>query len=192
MIFKFFWIIRAILYKPFFGKFGFPSYIGKPTFINKSKQIFINKNVRIYPHSRIECISPDAKIIIQENVSIGPNLHLTAATILEISKNCTISSNVLITDNKHNYSEIDKHIMNQKINIKRTFIDENCFIGTGAVIDAGTTLGKQCIVGANSVLSGSYPEYCVIAGAPGRIIKRYDIVSKKWKLTNEHGEFITK
>ena len=191
MIFKIFWIIRGLVYKPFFGKFGFPSYIGKPIYINNFKKIFIVKRVRIFPNSRIECIGKDAKIIIHDNVSIGPNLHLTARSTLEISKNCTISSNVLITDNQHTYLEIGIHIMNQKSIIKKTFIGKNCFIGTGAVIDAGTILGKQCIVGANSVVSGLYPDYCVIVGAPGRIVKKYDTNTKEWKNTKINGEFIS-
>ena len=191
MIFKIFWIIRGLVYKPFFGKFSFPSYIGKPIYINNFKKIFIGKRVRIFPNSRIECLSEDAKIIIHDNVSIGHNLHLTAFSTLEISKNCTISSNVLITDNQHTYLEIGDHIMNQKSIIKKTFIGKNCFIGTGAVIDAGTILGKQCIVGANSVVSGLYPDYCVIVGAPGRIVKRYDTNTKEWKKTKTNSDFIS-
>ena len=191
MIFKIFWIIRGLVYKPFFGKFSFLSYIGKPIYIKNFKKIFIGKQVRIFPNSRIECIGKDAKIIIHDNVSIGPNLHLTARSTLEISKNCTISSNVLITDNQHTYLEIGIHIMNQKSIIKKTFIGENCFIGTGAAIDAGTILGKQCIVGANAVVSGLYPDYCVIVGAPGRIVKKYDTNTKEWKNTNINGEFIS-
>ena len=184
MIFKIFWIIRGLVYKLFLGKFGLPSYIGKPIYIKNFKKIFIGKKVRIFPNSRIECIGEDAKIIIHDNVSIGHNLHLTALSTLEISKNCTISSNVLITDNQHSYQEIGDHIMNQKLIIKKTFIGENCFIGTGAVINAGTILGKQCIVGANAVVSGMYPDYCVIVGAPGKIVKRYDVKIKEWKKTN--------
>jgi len=189
MIFKILWAIRALIYKPFFGKFRFPSYIGKPTFIKNSAQIYIDKNVRIYPHSRIECISSMAKVIINENVTIGHSLHLTAHSILEVSKNCIISSNVLITDNRHDYRDVDKNILDQKLIIKKTFLGENCFIGKGAVIDAGTQLGRHCVVGANSVLSGVYPDYSVIVGAPGKIIKRYDKAIKKWRVTNELGNF---
>ena len=189
MIFKIFWIIRGLFYKLFFGKFGFLSYIGKPIYIKNFKQIFIGKKVRIFPNSRMECLSVNAKIIINDNVSIGHNLHITALSKLEISRNCTISSNVLITDIKHNYSEIGSHIMSQKLFSKKTFIGENCFIGTGAVIDSGTILGKQCIIGSNSVLSGVYPDYCVIVGAPGRIVKRYDENTNEWKKTNVNGEF---
>ena len=164
--------------------------MGKPIYIKIFKQIFIGKRVRIFPNSRIECLSVDAKIIVHDNVSIGHNLHMTAHSILEISKNCTISSNVMITDNQHSYLEIGTHILDQKLIIKKTFIGENCFIGTGAAINSGTILGKQCIVGAHAVLSGLYPDYCVIVGAPGRIVKRYDENTKEWKRTNSYGKFI--
>ena len=184
MIFKVFWIIRGLLYKPFFGKFGLPSYIGKPTYIKNFKKIFIGKKVRIYPNSRIECLGTESKIIIRNNVSIGHNFFISARSILEISENCTISSNVHITDNNHNYIELDKHIMDQGSIVKKTFIGKNCFIGTGSVIEAGTILGKQCIIRSNTILKGLYPDYCVIVGAPGRIIKRYDKNTKKWEKTN--------
>lgn len=190
MIFKFFWIIRGILYKPFFGKFGILSYIGKPIYINNFKKIFIGNKVRIFPNSRIECIGENAKLVINDNVSIGHNLHITARSVLEISKNCTISSNVLITDDQHDYKDLGVHILDQKSIVKKTFIGENCFIGTGAVINSGTILGKQCVVGANTVTNGLFPDYCVIVGAPGKIVKRYDKTSKKWRKTNIDGEFI--
>lgn len=41
-------------------------------------------------------------------------------------------------------------------------------------------IGKGCVVGANSVVCGCFPDYCVIAGSPARTIKKYDFNSKKW------------
>lgn len=90
-------------------------------------------------------------------------------------------ANSFITNIDHDYSEIDKHIMNQKFIIRHTSIGENCFIGMGAAIQAGTILGKQCIVGANAVVRGVYPDYCVIAGVPAKIIRKYNPESKKWE-----------
>jgi len=185
MVFKLFWIIRGLLYKPFFGSFGLPSYIGKPVFIGNFKKIFIAKRVRIFPGIRMECIGQNSKIIIKENVSIGHNLHLTAGCILEIGANSTISANVLITDISHEYQEIDKHIMEQSLIIRKTLIGENCFIGYGAVLDAGTILGKQCIVGSNAVLKGEYADYSVIAGIPAKVIKHYNHETKVWEKVNE-------
>lgn len=65
--------------------------------------------------------------------------------------------------------------------VRHTEIGENCFIGYGAAIQAGTVLGRQCIVGANSVVRGEFPDYCVIVGAPARIVKRYNPVSGEWE-----------
>ena len=190
MIFKIFWILRGLIYKPFFGKFGFPSYIGKPIFIGNFKRIFIGKRVRIFPGARIEVIGNNASIVFEENISIGQNLHITSASQLLVGKNTTILESVMITNIDHDYQEIDKHILEQKHIISETKIGENCFIGYGAVIQAGTILGKQCIVGANAVVRGHFPDYCVIVGVPARIVKRYDEVSRKWKKTNSKGEFL--
>ena len=39
---------------------------------------------------------------------------------------------------------------------------------------------KNCVVGANSLVKGQFPDYSVIAGSPAKIIKRYDINPENW------------
>ena len=188
MFFKFWWLFRALLYKPFFGKFSLPSYIGEPIFLFGIKNIFIDKNVRIYPHIRLEAHG-QGKIIICEDVSIGQNVHITSAADLIIGKSSTILANVFITNLDHDFRDLGVHILKQKHIIKETIIGENCFIGIGAAIQAGTILGKQCIVGANSVVRGHYPDYCVIVGTPAKVVKRYNESTKLWEKTNSDGSF---
>lgn len=192
MIFKIFWILRGLVYKPFFGKYGLPSYIGKPVFIGNFKRIFIGKRVRIFPGARIEVVDKNSSIIFEDNISIGQNLHIISGggQELRIGKNTTFSANVFVTNIDHKYDEINKHILKQPLASVKTQIGENCFIGYGAVIQAGTILGKQCIVGANAVVRGHFPDYCVIVGVPARIVKRYDDKSSVWKETDKNGEFV--
>jgi acetyltransferase-like isoleucine patch superfamily enzyme len=192
MMNKIFWTLRGLVYKPFFGRFGFPSYIGKPLLISGLSRIFIGKKVRIFPNARIEVIDEDSSIIIEDNISIGQNLHIISGCnqTLRIGKNSTLSANVFITNIDHQYTEIEKHILDQSLLAKRTDIGQNCFIGYGAVIQAGTILGKQCVVGSNSVVRVTFPGYCVIVGAPAKIIKKFNSNSQLWEKTNNEGEFL--
>lgn len=178
---KLIWILRAIIYKLFFGRFGFISYLGKPVYIKGSKRIFIGKKVRIFPNVRIEVHGEESKLLIGDNVGIAQNVHITCGSTLIIGKNSTILANVFITNIDHDYTELDIPILEQKNIIKETIIGENCFIGIGAAIQAGTILGKQCIVGTNSVVRGTFPDYCVIAGNPAKIIKQFNFDTQKWE-----------
>ncbi|MCQ4035098.1 acyltransferase [Kaistella montana] len=180
MMDKLFWGIRALCYAPFFGKFGMPSYLGKPIFLKGIRNVFIGKKVRILPHLRMET-QDDGTIEIEDDVVISQNVHITSAGQLKIGKSSLILANVFITNIDHDYTEIGKHVVKQKIIVKETTIGENCFIGMGAAIMAGTVLGKQCIVGANSVVRGTFPDYCVIVGSPAKIVKKYNQQTQTWE-----------
>lgn len=176
---KIFWALRAIMQKPFFRKYGNTGYLGRPIVISGKRNISIGNRVRIYPGLRMEAID-DGTIDIKDNVSIGQNFHCTSKGKLVIGKNTTISGNTFITNIDHEYRDIGKHIMDQSMIVKDTYIGDNCFIGYGVAIQAGTKLGKQCIVGTNAVVRGEFPDYCVIAGVPAKVIRKYSFKTKTW------------
>lgn len=180
---KLFWAMRSILLKPFFKKYGKNGYMGRPIVLSGMKGISIGNRVRIYPGLRMEVLG-EGKIKIEDDVSIGQNFHCTSAGNLIIGKNTTISGNTFVTNIDHEYKTIRQHIMNQPMSVKDTIIGENCFIGYGVAIQAGTKLGKQCIVGTNAVVRGEFPDYCVIVGVPARIVKQYNFTTKKWERVN--------
>lgn len=180
-MYRFFWFIRFLIYKPFFGSFGFFSYIGKPVFLYGISKIHIGKNVRIFPHIRLEVHGNESRIEIHDDVRIGQNVHITSGARLIIGRSTTILANTFITNVDHDYSEIGVNILDQKMIIKETRVGENCFIGIGVAIQAGTTLGKQCIVGANSVVRGTFEDYTVIVGSPAKVVKKYNFETQKWE-----------
>jgi len=178
---KLIWSVRCLVYG-IVAHISFPGYIGRPMYISRLSGLRIQKKVRIYPGLRVEICSKRAEVIIGENTSIGQNFHVVAySRPLKIGKNVTISGNVFITNCDHSYKELDKHVLDQDVIENDTIIGDNCFIGYGSVILAGTRLGKQCIVGANSVVRGDYPDYCVIAGNPARIIRKYKKELNLWE-----------
>jgi len=191
MIVKLWWLLRTLAYKPFLGSLGKLSYLGKPLFVSNLRRVFIGSKVRIFPLARIEVIDKDSSITFEDNISIGQYFHIISKGDLIIGKGSTISANVLITNVDHEYQEINKHILEQPLIVKETQISENCFIGYGAVIQAGTILGKQCVVGANAVVRGHFKDYSVIVGVPAKVVKRYDVKEKVWRKTDAKGNFLS-
>lgn len=122
------------------------------------------------------------RIEIGEHTSIGQNFHAAAASELIIGKDVTISGNVFAAACAHDYLEKDIHILRQNLTAEKTVIGDGSFIGFGACILPGARLGKQNIIGANSVVcKGEYPDYCVLAGIPAKIIKKMNQQTGKWE-----------
>lgn len=176
------WFAGTQLLKFQYGRIGKKSYLGKTLFVQRKKNMFIGDNTRIYPGMRAEITKPSASVYIGNNVSIGQNFHVVSYDDkLIIEDDVVISGNVFISNVDHDYREIGKHLYNQAMLSKKTFVGMGTFIGYGAVILPGTTLGKQCVIGANSVVKGNYPDYCVIVGAPASVIRQYNPQSGEWE-----------
>ena len=160
-----------------------------PEFIELGQKVFIWPGVRIeavdiYGNERYgPCIR------IGDRCSFQQNCHVTFASTLEIGEGTAIMYGVLVTDIDHEYTEIGVPALQQAIDVKRTRIGDNCFIGAGAKIQAGTRLGNHYIVGTNAVVRGTFPDYCVIAGVPARILKRREPETGTWRKTDAEGRF---
>lgn len=189
-------IKTAVWYRCLFGHIGNKSIVFKPLRLINAHNVYIGDGVRIYKDSRIETVERwgeirySPRITIGNNTSVEQRLHLICASRVDIGENVVISADVMITDNNHKYSEINRNVIQQDLEVIETRIGNYCFIGMGAKIMAGARLGDNCIVGANSVVTGEFQGYTVLAGSPARIIKRYDFEKGIWRRTNERGEFI--
>lgn len=186
-IVKFLWVGRALIYKLFLRRVGNFSYMGKPCFIEGGRNISIGNRTRIFPGIRMEAIG-EGKINIGNNCAIEQNVHIISeGTFLRIGDDATISANCFITNTDHCYEDISKSVMEQRHLLQETEIGDGCFLGYGTAIQAGTKLGKHCIVGAHSVVRGTYDDYCVIVGAPAKVIKKYNLEKDVWeKYTHDY------
>ncbi|HHQ4611724.1 MULTISPECIES: DapH/DapD/GlmU-related protein [Aeromonas] len=62
-------------------------------------------------------------------------------------------------------------------------IGDNVWIGEGVSI-VGASIGRNSVVGANSVVTHDIPEYSVAVGSPARVIKQYNFEMKRWEKVN--------
>jgi acetyltransferase-like isoleucine patch superfamily enzyme len=188
-IYDLFWEIKNIWnYPPLrIKKIGNKSLLLRPRLIEGASRISIGHKTNINKHSWINAIEGYAgvkyspEIVIGNDVHIGKYVCITCISSVVIEDGCVLSEYVYIADSSHGFHPQEGLIMNQQlINKGKVLIKENTFIGYRACVMPGVTLGKNCIVGANSVVTKSFPDYCMIAGVPAKLIKTFSFEENTW------------
>jgi acetyltransferase-like isoleucine patch superfamily enzyme len=115
------------------------------------------------------------KIYGKENVSIGNNcglnafLHIWGQGGVVIGNNVMIASHVSITSLTHDYLEQDMRHSN--IIKKEVIIEDNVWIGSGAIILPGIRIGRGAVIGAGSVVTKDVLQNTIVVGNPSRVLK---------------------
>jgi len=146
---------RKEILKSILGALGEDSFIetgfmldyGSNTYIGKD--CFINYNCTI-----LDC----AKVVIKDNVFIGPNVSLYTPLHSLIAKERNV--------------RVDKN--NRKFDLeycKPITIEENGWIAGSVIINPGVTIGKNSVIGSGSVVTKNIPEVVLAAGNPCRVIR---------------------
>ena len=120
------------------------------------------------------------ELLIGNNTCIGENCIFNCFETIIIGDNVVTADNINFITNTHNYKDISKPINEQGGEARPIIVGDGSWIGINSTILDGTVIGKNCVVGAHSLVKGSFPDYCVIAGAPAKIIKRYNEQNKLW------------
>ena len=128
--------------------------------------------------------SGDPIIVIDDNCSIGLGSMISAKNRIHLERNVLVGQHVLIQDHNHAYEDITTPIANQGITEGgRIRIGEGSWIGWGAAIVCARgelTIGRNCVVGVNSMVTRSIPDYSVVFGSPAKIIRHYDPERRAW------------
>jgi carbonic anhydrase/acetyltransferase-like protein (isoleucine patch superfamily) len=121
---------------------------------------------------------------------IGYYSHISCARRVHIAPGCLLANHVYIADCDHQYQDIHTYPIRQPMIHGAIEIGEGTWIGEHACVFGKVTIGRHCVVGANSVVCNrTIPDYCVVVGAPARIVKRFDPLSRTWRRTLPDGAF---
>lgn len=141
------------------------------------------RTINIFSHPFSNMIGLTQRcIIVAKNggkIHIGGGVCMSGCTIysmasIYIGRNTDIGAGCKIIDNDFHplaYSLRFPKEQLDKVKKRPIMIGEGCFIGANSIILKGTTLGKNVVVGAGSVVSGTFPDNVIIAGNPAKIIK---------------------
>ena len=164
-----------------FARFGQRSTIAfPPTVLHGVERIEIGSRTLIGPNASLSAgmfvpldEGGDPILTIGDHCMFGKGLSIVAHERIEIGDEVAAGHYVYITDQNHGYENVDLPIGRQLWKNAPVRIGDECWLGHGAIILPGTTIGRHVVVAAGSVVRGDIPDYCVVAGAPARIVRRY-------------------
>lgn len=116
--------------------------------------------------------SGDATLTIGDGAYIGRFVQINAWRSVHIGKDVLIGDRVFISDADHNFHLSDVAIKRQGDRfVGGVDLREGCWIGIGAAILPGVTIGRNAVVAANAVVTKNVADFTVVGGIPARPIK---------------------
>ncbi len=119
------------------------------------------------------CYAQSIGVSIGENCIISTKSFGSEPFLISLGNNVHITKGVQFVNHDGGV-----HVFRHKIKEFDVFgkitIGDNTYIGNNAIILPGVSIGKDCVIGANSVVTKSIPDQCVVAGNPARFISSTD------------------
>lgn len=133
----------------------------------------------------------DPAIVIEDNCHIGYGSIISAKNRIHLESDVLVGQQVIIVDHNHAYEDITIPVVKQSITEGgRIRIGQGSWIGRGAAIicpKGELTIGRNCVIAVNSVVTRSIPDYSVVVGMPARIIRQYDPETRTWRIGRNEG-----
>jgi len=106
------------------------------------------------------------------NTIIGP---------VKIGNDVRLAQNVVMSGLNHEYEDVTIPISQQGVNTSPITIEDETWIGANAMIVAGVSVGKHCVIAGGSIVTKDIPPFSVVAGNPAKILKQYNNKTGKWE-----------
>lgn len=152
--------------------------------LHLGNSVYIAKDAWLNVTMARECEDP--AIVLGDRCVVARRSMISAKNRICLEQDVILSASVLIMDHAHAYEDVSLPIEQQGVTEGGTIrIEQGCWIGHGAAIVCNggeLVIGKNSVIAANALVTRSVPPYSVVSGNPGRVLKQFDPVQKKWVL----------
>jgi acetyltransferase-like isoleucine patch superfamily enzyme len=162
--------------------FGERVSIGRNSIVQVPKNSRLRLGHGVYIGREVE-MTPTSEISIGSFTTVQDRCIFLGD--VDIGANCVFAPNVFISSATHQFMERPAWLIRDQDALvadpgykgasARNLpieVHDDCWLGINSVVMRGVTLGRGCVVGANSVVTKSAAPYSVIAGTPARLISR--------------------
>ncbi|MBE6512629.1 MAG: galactoside O-acetyltransferase [Methanobrevibacter olleyae] len=108
------------------------------------------------------------------NIKLGNNVFINSNCLAMARGGITIEDDVMIAGNVQLLSNNHDEYERQVLTCEEIIIKKGAWIGAGASILPGVTVGKYAIVGAGAIVTKDVPDYAVVVGIPAKVVKTLD------------------
>ncbi|MBO8200508.1 acyltransferase [Streptomyces smyrnaeus] len=119
-------------------------------------------------------LGPETVLRLGNGVVLGRGSHVIADTRVSVGDDVFCGPYVYITSTNHSYDDPARPVGKQWPRTAPVEIGAGSWIGAGAVVLPGATLGRNVVVAAGAVVRGEVPDHAVVAGAPAKVVRRFD------------------
>jgi acetyltransferase-like isoleucine patch superfamily enzyme len=137
--------------------------IGRNARIELGRWSWIGHGTKIRCHEGV--VSIGAKTVMGQECTISAFQHVS------IGRECVIADRVMLIDFDHGMVEVDRPVRLQGIYKRDVKVGNNVWIGYGACILRGVTVGDNAVIGTSAVVTKDVPANAVVAGVPARVIR---------------------
>jgi acetyltransferase-like isoleucine patch superfamily enzyme len=146
----------------FFGR-GLELEIAAKGRVDFGRFVWIGDKTKIRCH--------EGRVEIGDKTVIGQECTISAYQHVRIGRQCVIADRSMFIDFDHGVVEVERPIRLQGIYKRDVIVGSNVWIGYGACVLRGVSVGDNAIVGTNSVVTKDVPANAVVAGIPARVIR---------------------
>ncbi len=137
--------------------------------IGRKAEVRFGRFVWIGDGSKIRC--HEGVVEIGRKTVIGQECTISAYQRVRIGEQCVIADRAMFIDFDHGVVEVERPIRQQGIYKRDVVVGSNVWIGYGACILRGVSVGDNSIIGTNAVVTKDVPANAVVAGVPARVIR---------------------
>jgi acetyltransferase-like isoleucine patch superfamily enzyme len=113
----------------------------------------------------------EGEVSIGAKSVLGQECTISAFQRISIGRECILADRVMLIDFDHGVVEVERPIREQGIYKRDVRVGHNCWIGYGACLLRGVTVGDNSVIGTNTVVTHDLPANSVSAGAPARVLR---------------------
>lgn len=164
-----------------YAAFGAASLIAPPATVDSPHRIEVGEGVFVMPGAWLSVVEEHAgcrhepRLRIGDRVTMGRDLVVACVGSVEIGDDVLAGDRVFIGDTYHGYRDPHTPVAQQPmVDPRAVHIGPGAFLGVGAIVLPGVTIGANGYVGAGAVVTTDVPARCVVVGNPARVVRRWD------------------